>query len=142
VRVSREDRPNGWHHARVLAGYEIRELRYPAAVLPLLLQMLGSSPEVFRVCVAVLVVHLTPAFGIDLPVQRNVPRAAQRIFHAGRLHGSESVPKAQVDVVQEPTQVRTVVPGRIEGLNDVSFTSFAVLGRGRQVRLHRRRGTE
>ncbi len=82
---------------------------------------------------AVLVIHLTPILGIHLNRQRQVPCAAQRIFRADRLHCSELVREAQVDVVQEPTQVRAVVPGRIEGLHNVLFTSLPVLGCGWQV---------
>ncbi len=82
---------------------------------------------------AVLVVHPTAVFSIPLNRQRHVPSAAQRILRAGRLHGSEFVPKAQVDVVQEPMHVRAMVLSRVEGLHDVFLASFSVLGRGRQV---------
>jgi hypothetical protein len=49
------------------------------------------------------------------------------------MHVPEFVPEAQIDVVQEPTQIRAIVLARVEGLHDVLLASFAVLGRGRQV---------
>jgi nucleoid DNA-binding protein len=83
--------------------------------------------------VAVLVVHLAQVLYIHQPGQGQVPCPAQRVFRAGRIHASEFVRKAQVDVIQEPTDARAVVPGRIESLNDVLLASLPVPGRGRQI---------
>lgn len=128
-----EDRPYRWPHIRVVAGYEIREPRYSVTLLPLPFQMLGSSPEVFRVLMEVLVIDGAGVARSRMCVDRDISWIGERIFHPLRVSAPEFIREAQVDVVQEPTQVHAVVPGRIEGLHDIFLASFAVLGRGRQV---------
>jgi nucleoid DNA-binding protein len=49
------------------------------------------------------------------------------------VHRPEPVSEAQVDVVEEPGAVRSVVPVRIERLHDVLFASLPVLGGRGQV---------
>lgn len=82
---------------------------------------------------AVLIVHLTPILHVDLSGQRQVPSASQRVCYALRTHSPEFVREAQVDVVQEPTLARTIVPDGIKRLRDVFLATLPVLGRGREV---------
>ena len=128
MRASYADRPNRWQHARVLMGYEICELCYALPILPLLVQSFGSIPQMLRVCMAALVVHLTPVLTIPLNRQRQVPRVAQGIFHTGRIYASEFIGEAKVDVVEKPGAVRAIVLYRIERLHDVLLASLTVLG--------------
>ena len=82
---------------------------------------------------AVLVAHLTPAFCVPLNGQRQVTRAAQRIFHTGRIHGSEFIGEAEVDVVLEPSLTGPIVPCGVERLHNVLHASLPILGSGWQA---------
>ena len=68
-----------------------------------------------------------------MPCQRQVTRVAHGVLSAFGVYGSELVREAQVNVVQKPRLVRTMVLGRVEGLHDVLFASLPVLGCSRQI---------
>jgi hypothetical protein len=85
------------------------------------------------VLVAVAVIDGAGVITFHMCVERYISWIGERIFHTLRVWAPEFIREAQVDVVQEPTQVRAIVLGRVEGLNDVLLASFSILGRGRQV---------
>jgi hypothetical protein len=78
---------------------------------------------------AELVSYLIAISFIDVGGQGQVAGATQGIFHPFRVDRPKFVSEAQVDVVKEPSVVRSVVLVRIERLHDVLLASMTVLGR-------------
>jgi hypothetical protein len=66
---------------------------------------------------------------LPMSAQGQVAGATQRVFQPFRVDRPKFVSEAQVDVVEEPSAVRSVVLVRIERLHDVLLASLTVLGR-------------
>ncbi len=71
-------------------------------------------------------------FSIGVSTQRDASRSADRLHHSRRVHGSELVCQAQIDVVPESSLIRSVVTLRIERLEEVSLAIVSVFGTGRE----------
>src|ERR1700691_756074 len=77
---------------------------------------------------AVLFIYRTPVFSINVPGQRQITRAAQRIFHTGRIHSPEFIGEAEVDVVLEPSLTGPIMSCGVERLHDLFLASLPILG--------------